>query len=63
MKRAIEKDKKPNTEILPTFYMASYFLDIVCASNSFPGINWNWNIDLSPIHVYCREAYGKTSTK
>jgi hypothetical protein len=53
MKRAIEKAKKPTTEILPTFYMASYLLDIVCANNSFPGLNWNWNIAGSPIYVYC----------
>jgi hypothetical protein len=53
MKSFIERDKKPIIEILPTFYMASYLLDIVCANNSFPGLNWNWNIAGSPIYVYC----------
>jgi hypothetical protein len=35
MKSFIERDKKPIIEILPTFYMASYLLDIVCARNYF----------------------------
>ena len=37
----------------PGFFMSSYLLDVVCASNHFPGMDWCWNPTSSPIHVYC----------
>jgi hypothetical protein len=36
----------------PTFYMASYLLDVMCARNVFTGMNLNWNVAELPIHVY-----------
>jgi hypothetical protein len=36
MHKALEKDKQPNSEIFPTFHMASFLLNIICANNPFP---------------------------
>jgi hypothetical protein len=36
----------------PTFYMASYLLDIICARNAFTGMNLNWHSSELTVHVY-----------
>jgi hypothetical protein len=36
----------------PTFYMASYLLDVMCARNVFAGMNLRWHVAELPIHVY-----------
>jgi hypothetical protein len=36
----------------PTFYMASYFLDVMCASNIFANMNLSWHVSKLPVHVY-----------
>jgi hypothetical protein len=36
----------------PSFYMASYLLDVVCARNAFTGMNLNWHTSELPVHVY-----------
>ena len=36
------------------FYMASYLLDVMCASREYPSLGWKWNLSLSSIHVYCK---------
>lgn len=34
--------------------MASYLMDIICASNTFPRMSWFWNVVASLVHVYCQ---------
>jgi hypothetical protein len=34
------------------FYMSSYLLDVMCASQQYPSLGWKWNPNLSSIHVY-----------
>jgi hypothetical protein len=36
----------------PTFYMASYLLDVMCDKNIFVGINLRWHVANLPFHVY-----------
>jgi len=36
----------------PSFYMASYILDIKCAKNIFFNMNLSWHVAELPIHVY-----------
>jgi hypothetical protein len=36
----------------PAFYMASYFLDVMCARNVFTGMNLRWHVAELPFHVY-----------
>jgi hypothetical protein len=53
--------EKQTLGIVPTFYMASYFLDVVCATNLFPTLNLSWHC--SKFHVYfkilCENKYKK----
>jgi hypothetical protein len=35
------------------FYMSSYFMDAVCASNTFPALSWRWTPKCHPVHIYC----------
>ena len=36
------------------FYMSSYLLDVMCASQEYPCVGWKWNPNLLSIHVYCK---------
>jgi hypothetical protein len=36
----------------PTFHMASYLLDVICARNVFAGMNLSWHVAELPVHVY-----------
>jgi hypothetical protein len=36
----------------PSFYMASYLLDVICAINVFVGMNLSWHVSKSLVHVY-----------
>ena len=36
-----------------TFYFSAYLMDVLCDSNSFPGMKWAWNPQIPPIHLYC----------
>jgi hypothetical protein len=36
----------------PSFYMASYLLDIICARNAFVGMKLSWHASELPVHVY-----------
>jgi hypothetical protein len=36
----------------PAFYMASYLLDVICARNTFSGMNLNWHSSELAVHVY-----------
>jgi hypothetical protein len=50
IERAQKEKEKPR--VVPTFYMASYLLDVICASNIFGGLNLNWHISKLLVHVY-----------
>jgi hypothetical protein len=39
------------------FYMSSYLIDIVCATNSFPAFNWAWTQKKGLIHLYCSQLW------
>jgi hypothetical protein len=41
----------------PGFYMSTYLIDVVCATNSFPIFNWSWTSDKGPIHFYCSQLW------
>lgn len=45
------------------FYFTAYLLDALCASNSFPGLNWAWNPKIPPIHLYCKELWKENNYK
>lgn len=36
-------------------------MDILCASNSFPGMKWAWNPQSPPIHLYFKELWKENS--
>jgi hypothetical protein len=36
----------------PTFYMASYLLDVMCTRNVFAIMNLSWHVAELPVHVY-----------
>jgi hypothetical protein len=36
----------------PTFYMASYLLDVMCIRNIFVGMNLSWHVAELSFHVY-----------
>jgi hypothetical protein len=57
LQKALEKDNKPNFEILATIYMASYLLDNICDNNPFVGKHWFWNIAGNPVHVYYQSLW------
>jgi hypothetical protein len=46
--------EKETPSAVPSFYMASYLLDVVCAMNLFSGLNLSWHSSKAPIHVYCQ---------
>jgi hypothetical protein len=48
----IRQSQMPKEVETPSFYMASYLLDIICAKNVFSGMNLNWHSSELSIHVY-----------
>ena len=36
----------------PTFHMALYLLDVICATNVFASMNLSWHVAELPVHVY-----------
>jgi hypothetical protein len=36
----------------PTFYMASYLLDVMCARNIFVNMNLRWHVAELSFHIY-----------
>ena len=46
-----------------TFYFSAYLLDVLCASNSFPGMKWAWTPQSPPIHLYCKELWKEINYK
>jgi hypothetical protein len=48
----VQQAQPPKEGEAPTFYMASYFLDVMCARNVFAGMNLSWHVAELSIHVY-----------
>jgi hypothetical protein len=48
----IQQAQTPKEGETPSFYMASYLLDIICARNVFARINLSWHVSELPVHVY-----------
>jgi hypothetical protein len=36
----------------PTFYMSTYFLDVMCAINIFSNMNMRWHVAKLSVHIY-----------
>jgi hypothetical protein len=47
----------------PTFYMASYLLDVMCARNVFTAMNLSWHVAELPVHVYFSMLWEKRYKK
>jgi hypothetical protein len=48
----IQQAWMPKEGETPSFYMASYLLDVIFARNTFPGMNLNWHPSELLVHVY-----------
>jgi hypothetical protein len=48
----IQQAWTPKEGETPTFYMASYLLDVMCARNVFTGMNLSWHVAELSVHVY-----------
>jgi hypothetical protein len=48
----IQQAQTPKEGETPSFYMASYLLDVICARNVFAGMNLSWHASELPVHVY-----------
>jgi hypothetical protein len=48
----IEQARNQNLRDVPSFYMASYLLDAICARNIFSGIGLIWNVSKLHVRVY-----------
>jgi hypothetical protein len=40
----IQQSQTPKEGETPTFYMASYLLDVMCTRNIFAGMNLSWHV-------------------
>ena len=49
--KALEKAVRKPDPKGTIFYFATYLLDILCASNSFPSLNWAWTPQIPPIQL------------
>jgi len=48
---------KENPEVVPTFYMASYIVYVVCSSNVFGGLYLSYHVSKALVHVYCQISW------
>jgi hypothetical protein len=48
----IQQAQTPKEGETPSFHMASYLLDVICARNAFAGMNLSWHTSELPVHVY-----------
>jgi hypothetical protein len=48
----IDQAQNPEPGEVPSFYMASYLLDVVCAWNVFAEMNLSWHVFEFHVHVY-----------
>jgi hypothetical protein len=44
--------EKETPGVVPSFYMASNLLDVVCATNLFLDLNLSWHSSEDLVHVY-----------
>jgi hypothetical protein len=48
----IEQAQNPNLGDVPSFYMASYSLDVICARNIFSRMGLSWHVSELPIQYF-----------
>jgi hypothetical protein len=48
----VQQAQTPKEGEAPTFYMASYLLDVMCTRNVFADMNLSWHVAELPVHVY-----------
>jgi len=48
----IKHMQKPKPGEVPSFFMASYLLDVMCARNIFLGMGLSWHVSKLHVHVY-----------
>jgi hypothetical protein len=48
----VQQAQMPKEGEAPTFYMASYLLNVMCGRNVFIGMNLRWHVAEIPYHVY-----------
>ena len=53
--KALEKAVWKSNPKGTIFYFSAYLLDVLYASNSFPGMNWAWTPQSPPIHLYSKD--------
>ena len=61
--QALEKAIQKHDAKGAPFYFVGYLLDVLYASNQFPGLNWAWTPKFPPIHIYCKEIWRKNNYK
>ena len=63
MGTCIKQAQAPKEGDTPTFYMASYLLDVICAGNTFAEMNLNWHPSELAVHVYYNILWEKRYIK
>jgi hypothetical protein len=53
----IQQAQKTREGETPSFFMASFLLDVICARNVFSGMNLSWHVVELPVHVYCQDTF------
>jgi hypothetical protein len=48
----VQQAHTPKEGEAPTFYMASYLLDVMCARNIFADMNLSWHVAELSVHIY-----------
>ena len=61
--RALEKAIQNQDPKGIPFYFTGYLLDVLCASNPFPGLKWAWTLKCPPIHLYCKRLCRENNYK
>ena len=59
--KALERVMPRSDPKATTFYFYAYLMDVLCGSNSFPGMKWAWNPQSPSIHLYCKELWKENS--
>ena len=63
MRTIILEAQSPKEGEAPTFHMASYLLDVICARNVFVGMNLRWHVIELHVHVYFNILWENRYTK
>ena len=59
--KALEKAVRKQDLKGTIFYFSTYLLDVLCVSNLFPGMNWDWTPQILPIHLYYKDLWRENS--